>query len=77
MVKKTLSSKKMSSHSVKNYHKSNMSKFNSSRAFAHNNNTNVIHDYCINCHCKVDIINIKHSQLKGKGYVQCPCLIGM
>jgi len=67
MVKQHISSKKMYSHSVKS-HKSHKSL----RII-----TNTKHNkYCVDCHCKVDIINIKSRQIINKSGVLLKYLSG-
>ena len=34
------------------------------------------HEYCVGCKCKVDIINIKKNNIKGKGGILRPCITG-
>ena len=39
-------------------------------------NENKRHEYCVGCKCKVDIINIKKNNIKGKGGILRPCITG-
>ena len=39
-------------------------------------NENKRHEYCVGCKCKVNIINIKKNNIKGKGGILRPCITG-
>ena len=73
--------KKHNSHKSKS-HKSHMSKSHKSQSHSHashntaNSNT-TMHEHCVACGCKVDISNIKHTSVKGKGKLMRPCLTGV